>query len=148
VNIDGEVVTRWAEDRGISFSTFADLSQHPEVRSLVKTEVERVNKVLPDASKVCRFANLPKELDPDEGELTRTRKLRRDFLAQRYGPLIDGLYTGDAEVRFDIPIRYQDGRRGEMKAVVRTNLVQPLVAAAPAESDRPRVAAVVGGRRG
>jgi long-chain acyl-CoA synthetase len=150
VNVDSEVVTRWAEERGISFSTFADLSQLAEVRSLIKTEVERVNKVLPDASKVCRFANLPKELDPDEGELTRTRKLRRDFLAQRYGPLIDGLYGGDAEVRFDIPIRYQDGRRGEMKAVVQTNLIETPVAAAPAPAagDRPRRVAVAGGRHG
>jgi long-chain acyl-CoA synthetase len=163
VNIDGEVVTRWAEDRGIAFSTFADLSQLAEVRTLIKAEVERVNKVLPDASKVCRFANLPKELDPDEGELTRTRKLRRDFLAQRYGPLIDGLYAGDAEARFDIPIRYQDGRRGEMKAVVQTSLVQsppvqsppgqsppgqPLPASSPGQSDRPRVVAAGGGRHG
>jgi long-chain acyl-CoA synthetase len=153
VNIDGEVVTRWAEDRGIAFSTFADLSQLTEVRALIKAEVERVNKVLPDASKVCRFANLPKELDPDEGELTRTRKLRRDFLAQRYGPLIDGLYAGDAEVRFDIPIRYQDGRRGEMKAVVQTSLVQSLagqspIASSPGQSDRPRMIAAAGGRHG
>lgn len=148
VNIDGEVVTRWAEDRGIAFSTFADLSQLAEVRALVRAEVERVNKVLPDASKVCRFANLPKELDPDEGELTRTRKLRRDFLAERYGPLIDGLYAGHAEVRFDIPIRYQDGRRGEMKAVVQTTPVQSPVTSSRAASDRPRRAAVGGGRHG
>ena len=148
VNVDGEVVTRWAEERGIPFSTFADLSQRAEVRSLVKTEVERVNSVLPDASKVCRFANLPKELDPDEGELTRTRKLRRDFLAQRYGPLIDGLYAGDTEVRFEIPIRYQDGRRGELKAVVQTNVVQPTVALSLGESEPPRMAASGGGRHG
>jgi long-chain acyl-CoA synthetase len=125
VNIDGEVVTRWAEDRGIAFSTFADLSQLDQVRSLISREIEQVNAVLPAASRVCRFANLPKELDPDEGELTRTRKLRRDFLSQRYGALIDGLYAGLSAVSLDIPIRYQDGRRGELRAMVQTNVLLP-----------------------
>jgi long-chain acyl-CoA synthetase len=148
VNIDGEVVTRWAEERGISFSTFADLSQLAEVRALIRAEVERVNRVLPGGSQVCRFANLPKELDPDEGELTRTRKLRRDFLAERYAALIEGLYAGDAEVRFDIAIRYQDGRRGQMTAVVQTNVVQmPASAAMDAPPQQKKVAAS-GGRHG
>jgi long-chain acyl-CoA synthetase len=144
VNIDGEVVTRWAEERGISFSTFADLSQLAEVRGLIRAEVERVNKVLPEGSQVCRFANLPKELDPDEGELTRTRKLRRDFLAERYAALIDGLYSGDDEVRFDIAIRYQDGRRGQMTAVVRTNIVQTPASAPMDAPQRPKRVARAG----
>ena len=68
-----------------------------------------------------RFACFPKELDPDEGELTRTRKLRREFLEQRYASLIDGLYGGAAEVRIEIPVTYQDGRKGTLAANVRVN---------------------------
>ncbi len=146
INIDGEMVTRWAEERGITFSTFADLSQRPQIRSLIQAEIEQVNKFLPAGSRVCRFVNLPKELDPDEGELTRTRKLRRDFLAERYGALIDGLYRGDSEVHFDIAIRYQDGRRGTMQAVAHANQVQAPPAVPVQEPVRAVMAAVVEAR--
>ncbi len=118
VNIDMGVVSRWAEERKISFSTFTDLSQRTEVAELVRAEVERVNRLLPEGSRIRRFANFPKELDPDEGELTRTRKLRREFLEQRYAPLIEALYAGEREVRIDIPVTYQDGRRGTLSARV------------------------------
>jgi long-chain acyl-CoA synthetase len=96
INIDMGVVSRWAEDRNIGFSTFTDLSQKPEIAELIRTEIERVNRVPAENARVLRFANFPKELDPDEGELTRTRKLRREFLEERYGALIDGLYGGRA----------------------------------------------------
>jgi long-chain acyl-CoA synthetase len=92
VNIDGEVFARWAEQQGLSFTTFTDLSQRPEVVACVAAEIERVNRALPEGSRVQRFANLPKELDADEGELTRTRKLKREFIEQRYAALLDGLY--------------------------------------------------------
>jgi long-chain acyl-CoA synthetase len=121
INIDAEVVGRWAEERSIGFSTFADLSQREEVRELVRGEIEQVNKRLEPASRVARFANLPKELDPDEGELTRTRKLRRTFLAERYATLIDGLYGSARQIGVRLPVRYQDGRVGEFKAAVFIN---------------------------
>lgn len=121
INIDMGVVSRWAEDRNIGFSTFADLSQKPEVAELIRGEIRRVNQFLPEAARVQRFANFPKELDPDEGELTRTRKLRREFLEQRYVALIDGLYAGSAEAHLEIPVTYQDGRKGTLSATVRVH---------------------------
>ncbi len=118
VNIDMGVASRWAEERRIAFSTFTDLSQRPEIRALVRDEIVRINELLPPASRVVRFANFPKELDPDEGELTRTRKLRREFLEQRYKPLIEGLYAGTDEIDCSIPVTYQDGRQGVLRAAV------------------------------
>ena len=119
INIDMGVVSRWAEERNIGFSTFADLSQKDEVAKLIRREIARVNLFLPEHSRVHRFANFPKELDPDEGELTRTRKLRREFLEERYAALIEGLYEGRPEVRIEIPVTYQDGRKGRLAATVR-----------------------------
>ena len=121
INIDMTVVSRWAEGKNLSFSTFTDLSQKPEVAALLRQEVARVNSFLPEHARVRRFASFPKELDPDEGELTRTRKLRREFLEKRYAVIIEGLYAGRAEVEIDIPVTYQDGRRGHLSARVATH---------------------------
>jgi len=118
INIDMAVTSRWAEERRIAFSTFTDLSQRPEVLQLVQGEIRRINQLLPESSQVVRFANFPKELDPDEGELTRTRKLRREFLEVRYRALIDGLYAGATDVACDIAVTYQDGRQGVLHATV------------------------------
>ncbi len=118
INIDFDVVSRWAEDKRIGFSTFTDLSQKPEVAALLRAEIQRVNTFLPAHARVVRFANFPKELDPDEGELTRSRKLRREFLLERYRALIVGLYDGSGEVQIDIPVTYQDGRKSQFKARV------------------------------
>jgi len=118
INIDMSVVSRWAEDRNISFSTFTDLSQKPEVAELVRGEIARVNIFLPEHARVQRFANFPKELDPDEGELTRTRKLRREFLAERYAALIDAMYGGRDHQALEIAVTYQDGRKGTLSAGV------------------------------
>lgn len=125
INIDAEVVGRWAEERNIGFSTFFDLSQKPEVAELVRAEVRRINDFLPEHSRVARFANFPKELDPDEGELTRTRKLRREFLEQRYAALVEGLYGDEEAVTVEVPVTYQDGRRSIVSARVAINDVEP-----------------------
>lgn len=132
INIDMGVVSRWAEERRLAYSTFADLSQMTAVADLIREEIVRINKFLPDHAQVRRFANFPKELDPDEGELTRTRKLRREFLVERYADLIDGLYTGKDRVALSIPVTYQDGRRGTMAANVLVHSVDtaPLAVAA------------------
>ena len=130
INIDMGVVSRWAEERNLAFSTFTDLSQKPEVAALVRGEIERVNRFLPEGSRIRRFANFPKELDPDEGELTRTRKLRREFLEQRYATLIDALYDGHAEARLEIPVTYQDGRKGTLHARVAVHDVAGVTPAA------------------
>jgi long-chain acyl-CoA synthetase len=118
INIDMQVVGRWAEERNIGFSTFTDLSQRAEVRELIRGEIARINAFLPQHARVLRFANFPKELDPDEGELTRSRKLRRAFLEERYAPLIDALYAGTDRVTIEVPITYQDGRKGTLSASV------------------------------
>jgi len=118
INIDMEVVGRWAEERNIGFSTFTDLSQRPEVLALIRNEISRISALLPENSRIRRFANLPKELDPDEGELTRTRKLRRSLIEERYADLIAALYRGEKNISFSVPVTYQDGRKGTLSAVV------------------------------
>ena len=118
VNIDGDVFGRWAERKGVSFTTFTDLSQRPEVLAQVASEIALVNRNLPETARISHFVNLPKELDADEGELTRTRKLKRDFIEQRYGRLIEAMYADQDQVAIEIPIRYQDGRSGMLRADV------------------------------
>lgn len=126
INIDGDVFGRWAERNGVSFTTFTDLSQRPEVLAQVAREVATVNKALPAAARLTHFVNLPKELDADEGELTRTRKLKRDFIEQRYGALIDAMYADRSSQAIEIPIRYQDGRAGVLRADVTVGRVPAL----------------------
>lgn len=127
VNIDSEMIGSWAEDRGIGYTTFQDLSQKPQVRELIRREIDRISELLPEGSRVCRFINLPKELDADEGELTRSRKLRREFLEVRYKALIDGIYDGSSIVEVEIPITYQDGRKGVLRAkTVATDVDKPV----------------------
>ncbi|HEY2559314.1 MAG TPA: AMP-binding protein, partial [Caldimonas sp.] len=119
VNIDDVVFSRWAEQRNIAFTTFADLSQRPEVVAQIGEEIRAVNAALPEAARVLRFANLPKELDADEGELTRTRKLKRDFVEERYRDVIEALYIGSSSLDVAIPVRYQDGRSGTLRTTMR-----------------------------
>jgi len=109
---------RWAEQRNLGFTTFTDLSQKPEVLAQIAFEIAQVNARLPGNAKVRRFANLPKPLDADEGELTRTRKLKREFIEARYRALVDGLYAGLTTVDVAIPVKYQDGRSGVLAASV------------------------------
>jgi long-chain acyl-CoA synthetase len=118
INVDMEMLGRWAEENGINFSTYTDLSQKSEVLELIKAEVARINALLPEGSRVVRFANFPKELDPDEGELTRSRKLRRAFLEERYARLVQAIYSGAHQADLEIAVTYQDGRQGVLKATV------------------------------
>lgn len=126
VNIDGDVFGRWAELQGVSFTTFTDLSQRPEILTQVASEIAQVNRTLPEAARITHFVNLPKELDADEGELTRTRKLKRDFIEQRYGCLIEAMYANQAKTAIEIPIRYQDGRSGVLRADVAVGRIPQL----------------------
>jgi long-chain acyl-CoA synthetase len=118
INIDMEVLSRWAEENNISFSTYTDLSQKPEILDLIKGEITRINALLPEGSHVARFANFPKELDPDEGELTRSRKLRRGFLEERYADLVAAIYSGADKADLKIAVTYQDDRQGTLEAKV------------------------------
>ncbi len=109
IAIDFENVGKWAERRKVAYTTFADLSQRPEVLELVKGEVQVVNNTLPEWSKILKVVNLPKELDPDEAELTRTRKLRRAFVEERYQEIIETIYEGKEELSTQVKVQYRDG---------------------------------------
>jgi long-chain acyl-CoA synthetase len=121
INIDISTIGPWAEERRIGYTTFTDLSQNPKVRELIQGEIEKVNYFLPEGSKVKRFINLPKELDPDEDELTRSRKLRRNFLEQKYAGFISAIYSGKEKFEAEVPVKYQDGRTGVLKTLVHVN---------------------------
>jgi long-chain acyl-CoA synthetase len=110
--IDYGVVGNWAERRSLGYTTFVDLSQKPEVYELVAQAVAGVNESLPEESRVRRFVLMHKEFDADEAEVTRSRKLRRGFLAERYGAIIDALYSGADRIRVQAAVRYQDGTEG------------------------------------
>ncbi len=110
VCIDVGVVGKWAEDRHIPYTGYGELAQKPEVRTLVSEAIQRVNRGLPAPARIRRFVNLHKELDADDEELTRTRKLRRAFLEERYREIVEALYSGATEVHFDTTVTYEDGR--------------------------------------
>jgi len=124
INIDAENMGRWAEKRAIPYTTFADLSQNAQVRQIIQEEVEKVNRALDEGSRVKRFVNLPKELDPDEAELTRTRKLRREFIEERYKDIIQAIYGGDDELESEIPVKFRDGRTAVVKNTTYINTVE------------------------
>jgi len=138
INIDMEVLSRWAEENNLGFSTYTDLSQKPEILSLIRTEIARINTLLPEGSQVMRFANFPKELDPDEGELTRSRKLRRTFLEDRYGDLVSTLYSGAPDVDLEIAVTYQDGRKGLLKAKVAVTDVETVPGQPASKKNGPK----------
>ena len=118
INIDYENVGKWAEKHQIPYTTYTDLSQKPEVYRLIREHVERANQDLPPAARIRRFLLLHKELHADDAELTRTRKVRRRFIAERYADLISALYSDNDTVQVETTITYQDGRT----ATIKTNL--------------------------
>ncbi len=118
VIINFENVGHWAEKRGIGYTTFVDLSQKPEVYDLIQTAVSEVNKTLPKGARISRYVNLHKEFDADEAEMTRSRKLKRNVLADKYGDIIEAMYGGDDEIQVRAVVSYQDGSEG----FVETNL--------------------------
>lgn len=131
INIDGETVGKWAEKRGIAYTSYMDLSQKAEVGRLILQEVERVNGELPAETRIRRFLILHKELDPDDEEITRTRKVRRRLIANKYAPLIEALYSGAAQAEVTATITYEDGRRAEIRSLVAVYEAGETVAAAP-----------------
>lgn len=121
--INFDTVSRWAGQNKVAFTSFAELSQAPEVYDLVGLDIDRVNQTLPAAFRVKKYINLHKELNPDEGELTRTRNLRKAFLAERYHQLIDAIYTGKTEVPSVSDIGNHDGQTGIIDTSLR---IQPV----------------------
>ena len=118
INIDFENVGKWAESKHIAYTTFVDLSQKGQVYDLILQYIQRVNKVLPEGARIKKFVNLHKEFDADEAELTRSRKIRRSFVEERYSYLINAIYSDQEQVVIDAPVTYRDGRTGMIKTAV------------------------------
>jgi long-chain acyl-CoA synthetase len=112
VCIDRETVGHWAELRGISYISYADLSQKPQVLELIGEAVRRVNATLPEPLRLKHFVTLHKEFDADDGEITRTRKLRRNVVEERYAPIIEAIYAGRPSVTVKAQVVYETGETG------------------------------------
>jgi long-chain acyl-CoA synthetase len=124
INIDIEAVGNWAEKRNLPYAGYTDLAQKPEVYTLIRDCVEKVNADLAQderlaGSQISRFLVLHKELDADDGELTRTRKVRRGFIAERYEVLVDALYGGKVEQYIETAVKFEDGRSGMVSATLK-----------------------------
>jgi long-chain acyl-CoA synthetase len=124
INIDLASVGNWAERRGLAYTSYTDLAQKPEVYELIRQEVERVNRSLLEdealrGAQIRRFLLLHKELDPDDQEITRTRKVRRGFIGQKYAALIEALYGVADHVGVEAQVTYEDGRTATVRAAVR-----------------------------
>ena len=124
LNIDMEAVGNWAEKRNLPYGGYAELSQKAEVSELIRDCVEKVNADLAAdeklaGSQISRFLVLHKELDADDGELTRTRKVRRGFIGERYGVLVDALYGGKNEQFIETEVKFEDGRTGRVAATLK-----------------------------
>ena len=124
IAIDMATVGNWAERRGLPYTSYADLSQKAEVRQLLREEIGKCNETLPEATKVRRILLLTKDLDADDAEMTRTRKVRRRYVAEKYVDVIDALYSGRDEVALTTSITYEDGRTASLQSRVRIEDVE------------------------
>jgi long-chain acyl-CoA synthetase len=124
IGITSRIVGKWAGDNKLSYMTFADLTSRPEVIELIAGEVARSNAALPDKARIARFAIIYKELDADEGELTRTGKVRRETIRDIYKELIDALHAGTGTVPIDTTIEFPDGKSGHIKTTVTIRTIQ------------------------
>lgn len=115
VAIDIDAVGQWAQEHGVPYTSFADLSQKAPVYELIAGVIAHVNTLLPAALRLKRFVNLHKAFDPDDGEVTRTRKLRRDVIAAHYGAIINAIYAGRDAIEFEATITYETGETGLLK---------------------------------
>ncbi|MEO1090335.1 MAG: AMP-binding protein [Pseudomonadota bacterium] len=113
-----QMVAKWAEQKRVGFTTYGNLAANAQTYDLIAGEVAKVNESLPPAQRLRRFLLLFKELDADDGELTRTRKVRRAVIDQRYAPLIDAIYAGTSAVRMDAEVTFEDGRKGTIDALM------------------------------
>ena len=139
INIDLEAVGNWAERKGLAYSGYTDLAARPEVYALIRECVEEVNADLAgdanmSGAQVKRFLILHKELDADDGELTRTRKVRRNFVAERYAVLIEAMFAGRERQFIETEVKYEDGRQGKVSADLRIEEVKTFAAHAPRQA--------------
>jgi long-chain acyl-CoA synthetase len=136
LNIDLAAVGNWAERRNLTYTSYTDLAQKPEVYDLIHQELVRVNRSLGEdqllrGAQIRRYLILHKELDPDDQEITRTRKVRRGFIAQKYARLIEALYSDSDRVAVEAQVTYEDGRTGTMRADLRLREVAAVAEAVP-----------------
>ncbi len=124
VAIDPGTVGNWAERRGIPYTSYMDLSQKVEVRGLIRDEIRRANQTLPEATRIRRFLLLTKDLEADDAEMTRTRKVRRNYVADKYAAVVASLYGGADEVELSTGITYEDGRQATIQSRVRIEDVE------------------------
>jgi len=124
LNIDYDNVGNWAEQKKISYTTYRDLSQHEQVRGLLKGIVQKVNQVLPANTRIKAFVSLHKEFDADEAELTRTRKLKRKSIEERYRDILEGIYAQQDSIKVESQVVYRDGRVGTVKTEVKVNYLE------------------------
>jgi long-chain acyl-CoA synthetase len=136
LNIELASVGAWAERNNVLYASYQDLAAHPSVTDMIESHVDQVNRALARepamaGSQIRRFLILPKELDADDGELTRTQKVRRAFIAERYAPLVDGLFSGAKEAAIDVEVTFEDGRKGKLSGASR---IVDMASHAPAQS--------------
>ncbi len=136
VNIDAQAVGNWAERRGITYGGYADLAALDAVYDLVRECIEQVNRDLArephlEGSQIRRFLVLHKELDADDGELTRTRKVRRRFIGERFKPFVEALYSDAKTARIETEVTFEDGRKGMLKAELKIGDAAIATPAAP-----------------
>lgn len=124
INIDLAAVGNWAERNNIAYSSYQELAGHPRVYEMIQSHVEEVNRSVAEdpmlaGCQIHRFLILHKELDADDGELTRTRKVRRNIIAEKYADLVAALYNGSATISTETEVTYEDGRKGHIRATLR-----------------------------
>ena len=118
IAIDMQTVGTWAEKQGLAYTSFMDLSRKPEVAVMIGTEIAKANATLPDVQQVKRYLLLNKELDADDAEMTRTRKVRRRFVAEKYAGVIDAFYGGASSVDVTMEITFEDGRKSTLNSTI------------------------------
>ncbi len=129
IAIDMQTAGTWAEKKGLAYTSFMDLSRKPEVAGLIAEEITKANATLPDVQQVKRFLLLNKELEADDAEMTRTRKVRRSFVAEKYAAVIDAFYGGAKQVQVTMDITFEDGRKSSLTNDI---AIHDIIAAQPA----------------
>ena len=129
INIDLTAVGNWAERNNIAYASYQELAGHPQVMDTIQAHVEEVNRSVAEdemlsGCQVYRFVVLHKELDADDGELTRTRKVRRRIIEEKYADIIAALYDGATQVSTETEVTYEDGRKGSIKATLEIRSAQ------------------------
>ena len=141
INIDLNAVGNWAERNNIAYASYQELAGHPQVYETIRQHVAAVNESVAadpmlSGCQISRFLVLHKELDPDDGEMTRTRKVRRNIIAEKYADLIAALYDGRDQVSTRTEVTYEDGRKGRLKATLRIEDAKVFSTATPTPAQR------------